>query len=182
MNTCTAYIDGGSRGNPGVAGYGVLVLGENGQTIAELTGHLGIRTNNFAEYSALLAALEFAHSHHFQGLRVFADSELLVKQVKGIYQVKNPGLKSLHTQAKKLISALQSFSIQHVPREKNREADRLANLGMDQNAPDGQPPSATPTRTLNILAVFEEGIFRPIQPVSLPENITVRLRVNLAEK
>ena len=182
MSTCTAYIDGGSRGNPGVAGYGVLVLDENGQTIAELAGHLGIQTNNFAEYSALLVALEFARSHQIQGLRVFADSELLVKQVKGVYRVKNPGLKALHSKAKQLISTLRSFSIHHLPREKNQEADRLANLGMDQDEPRDRPHPATPARTLEILALFEQGIFRPLEPVSLQDKTRVRLRVAPEEK
>ena len=181
MKSCTAYIDGGSRGNPGVAGYGVLVLDQKGHTIAELVGQLGIQTNNCAEYSALLAALEYARSHGFESLRVFADSELLVKQIHGIYRVKNPGLKILHGQAKQLISQFQCFSIQHVPREKNLEADRLANLAMDQKEPQNpQPSNLTPS--LDILAVFEKGVFRPIDAISLPENARVRLRIESAQK
>jgi ribonuclease HI len=181
LESFTAYIDGGSRGNPGVAGYGVLVLDQKGHTVAELAGHLGIQTNNYAEYSALLAALEYARSHGFESLRVFADSELLVKQIQGSYRVKNPSLKVLHGQAKQLVSQFRSFSIQHVSREKNREADRLANLAMDQKESQISPPSSL-TPFLEILAVFEKGAFRPIDAISLPENSTVRLRIEPVQK
>ena len=92
----TAFCDGGSRGNPGPAGYGVFIQAENGAALAELSDFLGVRTNNVAEYSGLLAALEWAVAHGVQELRVVSDSELMVKQIKGQYSVKSPDLKPLY--------------------------------------------------------------------------------------
>src|SRR5215469_4910432 len=88
-----AYVDGGARGNPGPAGFGVVIEDQNGSTIAELSRYLGRQTNNYAEYSGLIAALEYALSHSYRGLRVISDSELMVRQVKGIYKVRNEGLR-----------------------------------------------------------------------------------------
>lgn len=130
--TVTAFCDGGARGNPGPAGFGVYIEDERGEKVAELSEYLGIRTNNFAEYSGLLAALEFALRHHHPRLRVVSDSELMVKQIKGQYKVKSPGLRPLYDEAKRRIAGLESFQIQHVLRNKNREADRLANEAMDK--------------------------------------------------
>jgi probable phosphoglycerate mutase len=127
----TAYCDGGSRGNPGPAGYGVSIEGPNGQKIGELSEFLGVKTNNFAEYSALLGALEFALRHGHKSLRVVADSELMVKQIKGQYQVKSPELRPLYEEAKRRIARLDRFEIQHVLRNKNKRADALANEAMD---------------------------------------------------
>jgi ribonuclease HI len=129
---CVAHIDGGARGNPGPAGYGVFIEDESGKLVAELHKYLGRQTNNFAEYSALLAALEYAQQHQCNALAVFSDSELLVKQLKGIYKVRNEGLIPLYERAKSLIRGLDSFRITHVRREQNKEADRLANLAMDE--------------------------------------------------
>lgn len=128
----TAHCDGGSRGNPGPAGFGVHMEDAAGKVLAELSEYLGVKTNNFAEYSALLAALRFAieHGHHY--LRVVADSELMVKQMKGQYRVNSPELRPLYEQAKSLVRQLGRFEIQHVLRGKNRNADRLANLAMDR--------------------------------------------------
>jgi probable phosphoglycerate mutase len=128
----TAYCDGGARGNPGPSGFGVYVTDHKGETLAQLSEFLGIRTNNFAEYSALLAALEFALRYDHPRLRVISDSELMVKQIKGQYKVKSPDLRPLYDEAKRRITGLQSFQIQHVLRNKNKEADRLANLAMDK--------------------------------------------------
>lgn len=128
----TAYCDGGARGNPGPAGYGVYITNHNGEALAELSHFLGIRTNNFAEYSGLLAALDFALRNHHSRLRVVSDSELMVKQIKGQYKVKSPDLRPLYDEAKRRIAALDSFHIQHVLRNKNKHADRLANLAMDE--------------------------------------------------
>jgi probable phosphoglycerate mutase len=127
----TAYCDGGSRGNPGPAGYGVSIEGANGQKIGELSEFLGVKTNNFAEYSALLGALEFALTQGHPALRVVADSELMVKQIKGQYQVKSPELRPLYDEAKRRIAKLERFEIQHVLRNKNQRADALANEAMD---------------------------------------------------
>lgn len=128
----TAFCDGGSRGNPGPSGFGVYIEGPNGEKLAQLSEYLGIRTNNFAEYSGLLAALEFALRYDHPRLRVISDSELMVKQIKGQYKVKSPDLRPLYEEARRRIAGLDSFQIQHVLRHKNAEADRLANEAMDK--------------------------------------------------
>ena len=133
-----AHSDGGARGNPGPAGYGVVIQDEAGRKVAALSQYLGHQTNNFAEYQALIAALEYALQHGSKAIKVVSDSELLVRQIKGIYKVKNPALKDLHTRARQLISQLDWFAIEHALREKNREADRLANAAMDKGI-KGEP-------------------------------------------
>lgn len=129
----TAYIDGGARGNPGPAGYGALIVDENGQTLAELHGALGIATNNVAEYNGLLAALAWAVDHGHTRLHVKADSQLLVEQMKGNYRVKNAGLLPLYGKAKDLVARIGRVTFEHIPREQNKKADMLSNLGMDAN-------------------------------------------------
>jgi ribonuclease HI len=127
-----AFIDGGARGNPGPAGYGVRVESEQGDLIEEFHGFLGSATNNVAEYNGLLAALRFAQQHGCRSLRIKSDSELLVKQMTGAYRVKHPGLKPLYEQASSLARAFDRISYDHVRREQNKHADRLANLAMDE--------------------------------------------------
>ena len=127
-----AHSDGGARGNPGPAGYGVVVQDETGRKVAALSQYLGHQTNNFAEYQGLIAALEYAVAHGPRALKVVSDSELLVRQIKGIYKVKNAALKDLHARAKQLIAQLDWFSIGHALREHNQEADQLANEAMDK--------------------------------------------------
>jgi len=127
-----AHIDGGARGNPGPAGYGVFIQDQTGKKVAALSQYLGHQTNNFAEYQGLIGALEYAHAHGHKALKVISDSELMVRQIKGIYKVKNETLKDLHARAKQLINQLQWFSIDHALREHNREADQLANEAMDR--------------------------------------------------
>jgi ribonuclease HI len=127
-----AHCDGGSRGNPGPAGYGVVIEDGTGAPVAELSEYLGVKTNNFAEYSGLLAALEYALKHGHSRLRVVADSELMVKQMKGQYRVNSPDLRPLWEEAKRRVARLDRFEIQHVLRGKNKGADRLANLAMDR--------------------------------------------------
>ena len=127
-----AWIDGGARGNPGPAGYGARIEDEDGNLVAELHGGLGIATNNVAEYNGLLAALRYAVEHRHTRVRIHADSELLVKQMRGEYRVKNEGLKPLFLQACSLIRRIGDVTFTHVPREQNKEADRLSNLGMDE--------------------------------------------------
>ena len=127
-----AYCDGGSRGNPGPAGFGVYIQDDTGNVLRELSEYLGSRTNNYAEYSGLLAALNFAIAQKRPYLRVISDSELMVKQMKGQYRVKSPDLRPLYEEAKLLVLKLERFEIRHVLREKNRHADRLANLAMDR--------------------------------------------------
>jgi ribonuclease HI len=127
-----AYIDGGARGNPGPAGYGVRVEDADGNLLAELYGPLGIATNNVAEYNGLLAALKWAVDHGQPDVLVLADSELLVKQMRGEYKIKNPGLQPLAARARLLMIELGSVTFEHIRRELNTEADRLSNLGMDE--------------------------------------------------
>lgn len=127
-----AHIDGGSRGNPGPSAYGVVIVDEKGQNIAELSQYLGRQTNNFAEYQGLLAALEYAVKHGHKGLKVISDSELLVRQIQGSYRVNHPVLRNLHARARQLTKQLDWFSIGHVLRAKNEAADRLANAAMDK--------------------------------------------------
>lgn len=125
------HIDGASRGNPGPASYAVVVKRADGEPVASLAKKLGRATNNFAEYQALLAALEYAAGNGHRRVSVFSDSQLLVRQIQGRYKVKSEDLKPLHARALSLIRELKGFSITHVMREKNREADRLANLSLD---------------------------------------------------
>ena len=127
-----AHTDGGARGNPGPAGYGVVLKDETGKKVAALSEYLGHQTNNFAEYQGLIAALEYSVAHGHKALKVISDSELLVRQIKGIYKVKNLALKDLHARAKELIAKLEWFSIGHAMREHNKEADLLANEAMDK--------------------------------------------------
>lgn len=127
----TAYIDGGARGNPGPAGYGVYIELPDG-SVERLHGALGIATNNVAEYNGLLAALSWAVEHGHRVVRIKADSELLVKQMRGEYRIKNEGLQPLAARARALIAKLDRVTFEHVRREQNKEADRLSNLGMDE--------------------------------------------------
>jgi ribonuclease HI len=129
-----AYIDGGSRGNPGPAGYGVRIVNEDGALVEELHGSLGVATNNVAEYNGLLAALTWAVDHATTSLEVRSDSELLVKQMLGVYRVKNAGLQPLFQRARQLVGRIGRVRFHHVRREFNAEADRLANLAMDEAA------------------------------------------------
>ncbi|HMF59501.1 MAG TPA: ribonuclease HI family protein [Vicinamibacterales bacterium] len=126
-----AYIDGGARGNPGPAGYGVRIEAADGTLVDELHGGLGVATNNVAEYNGLLAALQWAIDHQQRRVQIRADSELLVKQMRGEYKVKNAGLQPLHARARLLAAQLDQVKFEHVRREFNKEADRLSNLGMD---------------------------------------------------
>ena len=129
-----AHIDGGARGNPGPAGYGVIIRDAAGKTLAELSEFLGHRTNNYAEYSALLAALEYAHQHGHSAIKVVSDSELLVRQMNGQYKVKSPDLRPMYERARALAHQFKWFAIEHARREQNREADRLANAAMDRGS------------------------------------------------
>jgi len=127
-----AHCDGGARGNPGPAGYGALIQNDEGIVLAELSEFLGIRTNNYAEYSGLLGCLQYALDHHYPRLRVVSDSELMVKQIQGKYKVNSPDLKPLWQEAKNRIARLEAFEITHALRHKNKDADRLANEAMDR--------------------------------------------------
>jgi len=130
----TAYIDGGARGNPGPAGWGVVVQAPDGETLAELSGALPHATNNVAEYSGLLAALDWSVKNGIRLLHVRSDSLLLVQQMRGVYKVKHEGLKPLYGKARLLAHEVGRVTFEHVRRELNKDADRLANQAMDEAA------------------------------------------------
>jgi ribonuclease HI len=129
-----ANIDGGARGNPGPAAFGVVARNAKNEIVAEWGEYLGTQTNNVAEYSGLLAALDYAVRQKHTSLKILSDSELLVKQMRGEYKVKNPQLKDLFDRAQALKRKLEHFAIEHVRREQNREADRLVNKILDGHA------------------------------------------------
>jgi ribonuclease HI len=139
-----AHCDGGARGNPGPAGYGAVLQTESGDILAELSEFLGIRTNNYAEYSGLLGVLAWALEHGHRRLRVISDSELMVKQIQGRYKVNSPDLKPLWTEAHSRIAQLDEFQITHALRHKNKDADRLANAAMDRGMGKASGHLATP--------------------------------------
>ena len=170
-----AHIDGGARGNPGPAGFGVLLTDQAGQTVAELSEYLGKQTNNFAEYSGLLAALSYALQHGFTALKVFSDSELMVKQIKGQYKVNNPSLKELHGKARAMIDRLDSFAITHVLREKNRVADRLANQAMDRGMGRTSDAVGQPGAAREVNGVVRNGVVEFLG-TTLPEGTFVKVR------
>ena len=130
-----AYIDGGARGNPGPAGYGVRIEQEDGTLVEEFGGSIGVATNNVAEYRGLIAALEWARSHGHKALGVRSDSLLLVQQMRGHYRVKHPGLLPLYARARLLAHEIGRVTYEHVRRESNVHADRLANTAMDDAGP-----------------------------------------------
>ena len=144
-----AHVDGGSRGNPGPAGYGAYLTDSEGRRLAELSEFLGVQTNNFAEYSGLIAALEYAVEHGYGTVKVVSDSELLVKQMKGQYKVRSEALLAIYGEAKGLIRKLDRFEIRHVLRHLNKDADRLANAAMDRGmGRAARPRRPTPTPSL----------------------------------
>ena len=139
----TAHCDGGSRGNPGPAGYGAVIEDPHGKIVARLSEFLGRQTNNFAEYKGLVAVLAWAQQHGARQLRVVSDSELMVKQMKGQYKVASPGLRPLWEEARRLAREVDKFEISHTLRGGNKEADRLANEAMDKGM-GKQPPAPEP--------------------------------------
>jgi ribonuclease HI len=173
-----AHSDGGARGNPGPAGYGVVIEDASGKKVATLSEYLGHQTNNFAEYQGLIAALEFAVKHEYKALKLISDSELLVRQIKGIYKVKNAVLQDLHARAKELIRQLDWFSIGHAFREHNQEADRLANAAMDKGMgrSSAPPPGVTRPVPQEFEGVVENGRIR-LSSGELPDGTRVQVRV-----
>jgi ribonuclease HI len=179
-----AHSDGGARGNPGPAGYGVVIQDETGRKVAALSQYLGHQTNNFAEYQGLIAALEYAIEHGHKALKLISDSELLVRQIKGIYKVKNLTLQELHGRAKELIAQLDWFSIDHALREHNREADDLANQAMDKgtgrtstttHVVAGDTPARTPPGPQEFEGIVEDGVIK--LNGHLPEGTRVQVRI-----
>jgi ribonuclease HI len=189
-----ANIDGGSRGNPGPASYGVVIRDPRGEIVARLKKYIGRTTNNVAEYYGLIAALDYAQSNSIKALRVESDSELLVKQMRGQYKVKSPDLKPLYERAKKMSQAFPAFRIDHVYREQNREADLLANEAMDEVS--GKVPGAenrnskienrnsaeTANPTIKVRARFRSGILYPLEDVDLPDGAEVEILLRPTSK
>jgi len=173
-----AHSDGGARGNPGPAGYGVVIQDESGRKVVALSEYLGHQTNNFAEYQGLIAALEYALQHGPKALKLISDSELLVRQIKGIYKVKNAVLQDLHGRAKELIGQLEWFSIGHALREHNQEADRLANEAMDKGTGRGvaRAPSPAQASPQEFEGIVRNGVV-VLSNGSLPEGTRVQVRV-----
>jgi len=172
-----AHSDGGARGNPGPAGYGVVIQDESGKKVAALSEYLGHQTNNFAEYQGLIAALEYSLQHGPKALKLISDSELLVRQIKGIYKVKNPTLQDLHGRAKELIAQLDWFSIGHALREQNQEADRLANDAMDRGMGRTHPkPLAQAAPPQELEGIVRGGKIEFLNG-NLPDGTRVQVRV-----
>jgi len=132
------HIDGAARGNPGPAGVGVLILGPNGSVTERMYRSIGQATNNVAEYRALLLALERVRALGSAEVEVYSDSELVVRQIQGRYQVKHPILRALHAAVREHIEGFRRFVIHHVPREQNVEADGLANRAIDEACSPGR--------------------------------------------
>jgi probable phosphoglycerate mutase len=199
-----AHIDGASRGNPGPAAYAVVMESAKGSRLTGFSEYLGEATNNVAEYQALLAALEYALRNHYLRIHVQTDSELLARQIEGVYKVKSPALKPLQERAKQMIASLERFSIQHVPREQNQEADQLANQaleaaeagkrdqvvappplaplpvrGGEQGVGERSPGSASKgARPLRASATFHKGLLEPHGQLSLSEGEVVDLEIH----
>lgn len=163
----TAHCDGGSRGNPGPAGYGAVLEDGQGRVVARLSEFLGVQTNNYAEYAGLLACLKWALEHRYKRLRVVSDSELMVKQMKGVYKVASPGLRPLWEEAKQLSKRLEKFEMGHTLRGGNKDADRLANEAMDRGMgkkPGGNGPGAGPVSANAYAKPPQAGGNAPRQP------------------
>jgi len=202
--THRANIDGGSRGNPGPAAYGVVIRDGRGEIVAKLKKYIGRMTNNVAEYYGLIAAMDYAQSHGIRALRIESDSELLVKQMRGLYKVKSEDLRPLFERAQKMAKGFESFRIEHVYREQNREADALANEAMDEA--DGKTPGAAATKKTEaassktsplsaktepasskpeprkIQARFRGGVLYLLEDVELPDGVVVDVSIHLRPK
>ena len=177
-----AHVDGGARGNPGPAGFGVVLEDESGKKIDQLSGYLGHQTNNVAEYSGLLAALDYAVKHGHRAVKVIADSELLVKQIRGEYKVKSPNLQDLYSRARVMIRSLEWFRIEHTLRGGNKEADALANEAMDRGMGRKSAEVSRPTEArqyekqpLEVNGIVKDGVVQFLG-TKLPEGTFVKVR------
>ena len=189
-----ANVDGASRGNPGPASYAVVLRGPDGNKEFEIGKYVGRTTNNVAEYYGLIAALDYATSHGIERLRVQSDSELMVRQMQGRYKVKSPELKPLHERAQKMARGLTFFAIEHVMRERNSDADALANRALDDTSTHGArgaataaPPSQSasaarrqPQRTSDgtIRARYSNGALHPLEALNLDEGEMVEIKIS----
>jgi ribonuclease HI len=186
-----ANIDGGSRGNPGPAAYGVVIRDPRGEIVARLKKYIGRTTNNVAEYYGLIAALDYGQSNSIRALHVESDSELLVKQMRGQYKVKSADLQPLFERAKKMSQSFVSFQIRHVYREQNREADALANEAMDElsgarPAPENSKAkmenrNSTPP-AIKVRARFRSGVLYPLEDINLPDGAEVEILLRPAKQ
>lgn len=183
-STVAAYranIDGGSRGNPGPASYGVVLRDPRGEVVAKLKKYIGRSTNNVAEYYGLIAALDYAQAHGIRALRVESDSELLVRQMQGRYKVKSAELRPLFERARKMAQAFESFRIEHVYRERNAEADALANEALDEtsgtNSPSSKPKAPAASEARKVRARYAHGALQLREPLDLPEGAEVELQI-----
>jgi len=147
-----AGFDGGSRGNPGPAAWGVVVMDASGRAIEGFAGAIGRATNNVAEYNGLLEALALAVARGASDVELLADSELVVKQVRGEYKVRHPDLIPLHAEALRIIRGFGRFKIGHVPREKNKAADKLVNRALNSIEAEGDGG------TMRLHEIFEESV------------------------
>jgi len=179
-----ANVDGAARGNPGPASYGVVIRDGSGVLVAKLKKYIGRMTNNVAEYYGLIAALDYAESHGIRALRVESDSELMVKQMQGQYKVKSEDLRPLFERARKMSLGFESFRIDHVYREQNREADALANEALDETSgvanPAGVPAKGAAATDVKpgprwIAARFRSGILYPLEDIDLPDGTEVQI-------
>jgi len=195
----TANVDGGARGNPGPAAYGIVLQEAGGATLIATGKYVGRATNNVAEYYGLIAALDAARERGVTRLRVESDSELLVRQMQGRYRVRSPDLRPLHERAVKLSRGFEFFDIAHIPREKNREADRLVNAALDgkdetrnskfeiraeRDAAAGMgaaPVAGSPTASAQtIRARYRGGVLVPVEALEIPEGAEVIVTVKPA--
>jgi ribonuclease HI len=138
------HTDGGARGNPGPAGIGVVLKDASGEVIGEIAQGIGRATNNVAEYKALISGLELALDRGVTEIEIFSDSELVVSQLKGDWKIKSDSLRRLAVDARRLMNRFDSAAIAHVPREKNADADKLANQGMDEAEFDAELDAEAP--------------------------------------
>jgi ribonuclease HI len=180
-----ANVDGGSRGNPGPAAYGVVVRNPRGEIVVRLKKYIGNSTNNVAEYFGLIAALDYAQNHGIRALRVESDSELMVKQMRGQYKVKSEELKPLFERAKKMSQTFESFRISHVYREQNKEADALVNQALDETSGSGtsagtkvEKPVAKEA-TMRLIARYKDGVLQPYDALDLPDGTEVEILLRL---
>jgi ribonuclease HI len=184
-----ANIDGGSRGNPGPASYGVVIRDPRGEIVAKLKKYIGRMTNNVAEYYGLIAALDYAQAKGVRALRVESDSELLVKQMRGQYKVKSGDLQPLFERARKMSQGFDSFRIEHVYREQNREADALANEALDETS-GGAPKSASAPKTESgtkegprrVRARYQSGVLYPLEDVNIPDGTVLEVSLHFLPK
>ncbi len=128
------YVDGASRGNPGKAGIGIVIKDREGRKVVEKGRYIGETTNNVAEYSALISGIQEVLRLGTKKVRIFSDSQLLVRQLKGEYKVRKAHLQRLHSRVSRLLQGLEGYDIIYIPREENKEADRLANKAIDRLA------------------------------------------------